>query len=569
MIDTPFAYVLRHRGRLARIAGCGLGVVLAPLSAGRFIASAVDAAYAEALAASLAWIGALLATGAVGVWSLLRMLRLAADASADVQLALTRDVVRHSLDEAVQTGQVARSGAELVQHVPVLVDTLALMLRTAPTGLFALGAAVGLATISWPLLALVVPWLALATFLLVVLVYRDTRNQTALAHAAEASYGEMSRAIQGVRDLMAFGAAGPKGYAMARVRERIDATNRNLLRQSDQNAIGTAAVNAAATWLPALTALGFVPLLVRRGLTPGEIVGAFTYLLAGLSAATVFVTTMASYVVVLRVQHGRLLESAERQASASDLLTLPPVSSPDIAVRDLSFSYGASATPIVEGLRLDLPFGDHLAVVGSSGIGKSTLAALLGGVLAPSHGAVEIGGAPLHRRSDRSELVAMVPQESYVFAGSLRDNLTYLRPAATDQQILAAAQAVGLERVLDRLGGLDAEIDLSKSGLSAGERQLVTLARAHLSARPIVILDEATCHLDPAAEERAERAFMETGATLIVVAHRMSATLRAQRVLVMATDGVVVGSHDDSLRSHPLYADLHAFWSPAPQTSSG
>ena len=569
MIDTPFAYVLRHRGRLARIAGCGLGVVLAPLSAGRFIASAVDAAYAEALAESLAWIGALLATGAVGVWSLLRMLRLAADASADVQLALTRDVVRHSLGEAMQTGQVVRSGAELVQHVPVLVDTLALMLRTAPSGLFALGAAVGLATISWPLLALVVPWLALAMFLLVALVSRDTRNQTALAHAAEASYGEMSRAIQGVRDLMAFGAAGPKGYAMARVRERIDLTNRNLLRQSDQNAIGTAAVNAAATWLPALTALGFVPLLVRRGLTPGEIVGAFTYLLAGLSAATMFVTKMASYIVVLRVQHGRLLKSAERQASTPDLLTLPLVSSPDIAVRDLSFSYGASATPIVEGLRLDLPFGDHLAVVGSSGIGKSTLAALLGGVLAPSRGAVEIGGAPLHRRSDRSELVAMVPQESYVFAGSLRDNLTYLKPAATDQQILAAAQAVGLERVLDRLGGLDAEIDLSKSGMSAGERQLVTLARAHLSARPIVILDEATCHLDPAAEERAERAFMETGATLIVVAHRMSATLRAQRVLVMANDGVVVGRHDDLLQSHPLYADLHAFWSPGAQASAG
>ena len=569
MIDTPFAYVLRHRGRLVRIAGCGLGVALAPLSAGRFIASAVDAAYAEALVESLAWIGALLATSAVGVWSLLRMLRLAADASADVQLALTRDVVRHSLGEAMQTGQVVRSGAELVQHVPVLVDTLALMLRTAPSGLFALGAAVGLATISWPLLALVVPWLALAMFLLVALVYRDTRNQTALAHAAEASYGEMSRAIQGVRDLMAFGAAGPKGYAMARVRECIDLTNRNLLRQSDQNAIGTAAVNAAATWLPALTALGFVPLLVRRGLTPGEIVGAFTYLLAGLSAATMFVTKMASYIVVLRVQHGRLLKSAERQASTPDLLTLPLVSSPDIAVRDLSFSYGASATPIVEGLRLDLPFGDHLAVVGSSGIGKSTLAALLGGVLAPSRGAVEIGGAPLHRRSDRSELVAMVPQESYVFAGSLRDNLTYLRPAATDQQILAAAQAVGLERVLDRLGGLDAEIDLSKSGMSAGERQLVTLARAHLSARPIVILDEATCHLDPAAEERAERAFMETGATLIVVAHRMSATLRAQRVLVMATDGVVVGSHDDLLSSHPLYADLHAFWSPGSQASAG
>ena len=561
IVGTPFAYVLRHRSRLAHVAGCSLGVVLAPLLTGRFVANAVDAAYSKALGESLAWIGALLVAGVVGVWSLLRMSRLVADIAADVQLALTRDVVRQSLGEAVQTGQVARFGAELVQHVPILVETLAQMLRTAPSGLFALGAAVGLATISWPLLALVLPWLALAAFLLVLLVRRDTRNQIALIYASEASYGEMSRAIEGVRDLMA---AGAKGYAKARVQERIGAMNRHLLRQNDQKAIGTAAVNAAATWLPALTALGFIPLLVRRGLTPGEIVGAFTYLLAGLSAATTFVTAMASHLVVLRVQYGRLQESAEGQGAAamSDLPSLPAVSSPDIAVRDLAFSYGASATPIVEGLHLDLPHGDHLAIVGTSGIGKSSLAALLGGVLAPNRGTVEIGGASLHRRSDRFDLVAMVPQESYVFAGSLRDNLTYLRPAATDEQILASANAVGLERVLERLGGLDVEIDLAKSGLSAGERQLVTLTRAHLSERPIVILDEATCHLDPAAEERAECAFMETGATLIVVAHRMSATLRVQRVLLMTTDGIAVGRHDDLLLSHPLYADLHAFWSP-------
>ena len=157
----------------------------------------------------------------------------------------------------------------------------------------------------------------------------------------------------------------------------------------------------------------------------------------------------------------------------------------------------------------------------------------------------------------------MVPQEAYVFAGSLHDNLTYLRPTASEAEIAASAQAVGLERVLDRLGGLEAEIDLAKSGLSAGERQLITLVRAHLAATPIVVLDEATCHLDPAAEDRAERAFMATGSTLVVVAHRMSATLRAKRVVVMDGAGVDIGRHRELLERHTLYADYHGIWSTA------
>ena len=177
-----------------------------------------------------------------------------------------------------------------------------------------------------------------------------------------------------------------------------------------------------------------------------------------------------------------------------------------------------------------------------------------------------IGGEPLHRREDRSRLVTMVPQEAYVFAGSLRENLCYLRPSAAVAEVMASAQAIGLERVLERLGGLEAEIDLAKSALSAGERQLVVLARAHLAASPIVVLDEATCHLDPAAEERAERAFMASGGTLVVVAHRMSATLRAKRVLVMDGEGVDIGQHDELLRRNALYSDFHAMWSPTRTT---
>ncbi len=563
-IQSPIAYVLRHRRRVVRIAGWSVGVTLAPMFTGRAIASAMDAASSGALAVAFIWLAGLLCAGAVGVLSLMRLSRLTADISADVQTDLTRDVVRHALADAVGSDRVLRSGAELTQHVPVLVDMLSLMLRTAPAGLFAIGAVAGLATLSGTLLILVVPWLSASVFLLAALVRRDTRNQRAVTLASEASYGEMAKVIQGVRDLMA---AGAKGYAMGRVRDRIEAANRLLLKQGDQNAVRSGLVNATSTWLPALTALAFVPTLVRNGsLTPGEVVGSFTYLLAGLATASMFVTSVMGYTVTLRVRHGRLVESVgEHSPTTREEVDASPPTRSTIQVRDLTFAYGASAQPIVDGLCIDIPHGDHLAIVGPSGIGKSTLASLFAGVLAPDGGSAAIAGTSLHLRGDRSRLVTMIPQEAYVFAGSLRDNLTYLRPSASDEEVAASAEAVGLERVLERLGGFDAQIDLAKSGLSAGEKQLVTLVRAHIAATPVVVLDEATCHLDPAAEDRAERAFMATGSTLIVVAHRMSATLRAKRVMVMGSDGIEVGEHRELMQRHALYADFHGMWS-APTT---
>ena len=560
MIQTPFAYILRHRERVFRIVGWSIGVTLAPMSTGRAIASAMDAASSGALAESFLWLAGLVAAGVVGVLSLLRLSRLTADISADVQTDLTRDVVRHALGDAVSSDRVLRSGAELTKHVPEMVDVLSLMLRTAPLALFAIGAVAGLATLSATLLIPVVAWLVLAAFLLAVLVRRDTHNRMAVTLAGEASYGEITKAIQAVRDLMA---AGAKGHAVGRISDRITVANRCALTQGDELAIRSGLVNATATWLPALTALAFVPALVRNGsLTPGEVVGSFTYLLAGLATASMFVTSVAGYIVTLRVHHRRLTEAADGDppmaCEEADVLT---ARSPAIHVRDLTFAYGASAQRIVEDLDIDIPHGDHIAIVGPSGIGKSTLAALLAGMLVPHRGSVAIAGTSLHLRRDRFDLVTMVPQEAYVFAGSLRDNLTYLRPSASDGEVAASARAVGLERVLDRLGGFDAAIDLAQSGLSAGEKQLVTLVRAHLAGTPIVVLDEAACHLDPAAEERAERAFMATGTTLIVVAHRMSATLRAKRVVVMDSEGIDIGEHRELLLRHALYADFHGMWS--------
>jgi ATP-binding cassette subfamily C protein len=151
----------------------------------------------------------------------------------------------------------------------------------------------------------------------------------------------------------------------------------------------------------------------------------------------------------------------------------------------------------------------------------------------------------------------LIPQEAYVFAGTLKENLTYLHPA-TKTELDEAAEAIGLTPLITRLGGYGAAV--IPAALSAGERQLIALTRAYLPPARVVILDEATCHLDPAAEEQAEAAFARRGGTLIVIAHRISSARRARRILVLDGARPQVGDHSSLLVSSVMYADLAGQW---------
>jgi ATP-binding cassette, subfamily C, bacterial len=162
---------------------------------------------------------------------------------------------------------------------------------------------------------------------------------------------------------------------------------------------------------------------------------------------------------------------------------------------------------------------------------------------------VLLDGVPVTRYPPDAlpRLRILIPQEAYVFAGTLAANICYLCPnAPLDARIDAAAEAVGLSPLVSRLGGYQAIINPAR--LSAGERQLIALTRAYLSPAPIAILDEATCRLDPAAEA----AFTERGGTLIVIAHRISSALRARRVLVLDGTRPQAGDHDSQPQSHMI-----------------
>jgi len=226
-----------------------------------------------------------------------------------------------------------------------------------------------------------------------------------------------------------------------------------------------------------------------------------------------------------------------------------PVIEGAIELRGVSFGY-EPGRPVLHGIDLRISPGETVAFVGETGSGKSTIAKLISRFYDPDEGSISIDGHDLRGltlHSLRSQL-GVVPQEPFLFAGRVRDNVGFARPDADDAELQAALEAVGIADLVERLGGLDAVVHERGSGLSAGERQLLALARAFVARPRVLILDEATSNLDLNSETRVERALdvVLEGRTAIIIAHRLATARRADRIAVI-DDGRIVelGSHDE------------------------
>jgi ATP-binding cassette subfamily B protein len=239
-----------------------------------------------------------------------------------------------------------------------------------------------------------------------------------------------------------------------------------------------------------------------------------------------------------------------------------------VEFNDVRFAYGRGPE-VLHGISLDVPAGTTVALVGHTGAGKSTIAKLLTRFYDPTAGSISLDGTDLRHVSQESlrRQLGIVPQEGFLFAGSLADNIAFGRPEATREEVEAAARAVGADGFAERLeNGFDTQLGERGTRLSLGERQLVAFSRALLADPRILILDEATSSVDIGTERKIEAALRRLlqGRTAFIIAHRLS-TIRDADLIVVLENGVIVeqGTHASLMAARGLYTSLYGDWAAA------
>ncbi|MFI1702662.1 ABC transporter ATP-binding protein [Streptomyces bobili] len=611
-------FLARRRGVLGRLAVWSLVEAGQAFLVGYSVAHSLDRGFlAGDTREGLLWLAVALGAVLLGTPVSRGVFAQLAGLTEPLRDGLVRRAVDRSMAQALDGPGGADQSAvsRLTNQVEIARDSFAGLVLTLRSFLFtAAGALLGLLSLHPALLVVILPPLlgGLALFLATL---RPMAAAQRRALAADEALGDhAARARAALRDLTACGTGPQVARRGADLVAGAAAASRALAGWA---AVRTMALGIAGH-LPVLALLVAVPWLRGRGVTTGALLGAFTYLVQSLLPAlhtlmTALGAAGARLLVVLdRIvgpapaaitacagpeparpaltavgsptagDHGRRgADITSPVPATADRLPSPGVPDPPpparrsrscadgrptaaVELRSVTLSYGVRARPVLDSLDLSVAPGEHLAVVGPSGIGKSTLTRLIAGTLAPSSGEVRVAGREVAGRAahELTRLRTLVPQEAYVFSGTVGDNLAYLRPDAGRTDLDATVRDLGLRSLVARLGGLDGS--LRPDELSPGERQLLALARAHLSPAPLLLLDEATCHLDPASEARAEEALARRPGTLLVVAHRLSSAVRADRVLVLDGVEAVCGRHEEVLARSPLYRDLTGHWNDGP-----
>jgi len=455
---------------------------------------------------------------------------------------LTNDV--EAIDQLVTDGVTS-----LVQNSLTLLGTAIL--------LFVLDWRLALATLA------VIPLMSLAT---VVFRVRSTRAYRAVRERLGLVTATLAEDIAGMRVVQAF--------------TREEATTRNFKavteRYRDSN-METVVLNGL--YFPFVDLLSSIALAVVLGYG-GHLYFNGDVTLGTLFAFMLYVQNFFDPVQQLSQLYNTFLSATAALDKIMDVMEeepevldrggaqpLPEVEG-DVRFESVRFSYSKGGE-VLHGLDLDVPAGTTVALVGHTGAGKSTIAKLLARFYDPTEGRITIDGNDLRDVTQASlrHQLGIVPQEGFLFAGTVTDNIKFGRPDATSQQVVRAAQTVGAHDFILRLeDGYETQLQERGSRLSLGQRQLIAVARALLADPHILILDEATSSVDIGTERKIEQALriLLAGRTAFIIAHRLS-TIRDADLIVVLEHGRIIeqGSHDELLAKRGLYTSLYGDWAVA------
>ncbi|MCZ2837395.1 ABC transporter ATP-binding protein [Modestobacter sp. VKM Ac-2985] len=493
-----------------------------------------------------------------------RLFRTTETALAGLRVRAFRHV--HDLSVLHQQGQ--RRGS-LVSRVTSDVDQLSVFMQWGGVlGLVSLGqlvvATVVMAVYSWQLTLLV-----LVCFIpLAVAVKFFARRLAEVYGVVRERVGDVLAAV----GESVVGAPTVRAYGVrARTAARLDGAIDRHYRASVHAQKVTAGVYVSGEFIAAVANAAVVVVGVLLGIAGDISAGT---LVAFLFLVTLFVAPVQTASEVLNEAQNavagfrRVLDVLDTEPDVQDPADGRPLPDGPLDVRfdAVSFAYAAGGAKALDGVDLTIAARTRIAIVGETGSGKTTFAKLVTRLMDPTGGRVLVGGVPLDEVAFASlrERVVMVPQDGFLFDASVADNVRYGRPGLTDAQIVAAFDELGLRDWLDGLpDGVTTPVGQRGESLSAGERQLVAVARAYVADPDLLVLDEATSAVDPATEMRLTRALdaLTDGRTTLTIAHRLSTAERADEILVVDAGRVAQrGTHAQLVDADGPYARLHASW---------
>lgn len=475
---------------------------------------------------------------------------------------------RHIHDLSVLTQNAERRGS-LVSRVTSDVDQISRFMQFGGLMIIVslgqiLVATVLMAFFSWQLTLWV--W---ACFLPLMLLLRTFQRRLAAAYAkVRARIGDMLGAISEA----VVGASVIRSYGIEeRTQRRVDhAIDRQYRAQNRAQILATLTFSSGEL-VAGIAIAGVVVIGVLLGVA-GDI--SLGRLVAFLFLVSLFVGPVQTGTEVLNEAQNAIagwrrviavLDTEPDVRDPGDEGSVLPSGAVDVRFEGVGYAY-PGGPPVLTGVDVHIAPRRRVAVVGETGSGKTTFAKLLTRLMDPTTGRVLVDGVPLTdvRFSSLRERVVMVPQDGHLFDISVAENIRYGRPAASDDELMAALTELGLRDWVESLPrGLATEVGERGESLSAGERQLVALARAYVADPDLLVLDEATSAVDPATEVRIQRALdgLTDGRTSVTIAHRLSTAEHADEVLVFDAGRVVErGTHSQLVAAHGTYAELHASW---------